>query len=94
MPYRRNSGSEAPCAPAAATRRRCVSASASARLGDVTTPTLLVWGGRDRIVPVECAGLYAASLQNATVEMVEDAGHVVEIEEPERVAELISRHVD
>ena len=63
-------------------------------LGDVTTPTLIVWGGRDNIVPVECAELYAANLQNATIEMVEDAGHVVEIEEPERVAELISSHVD
>ena len=63
-------------------------------LGDVTTPTLIVWGGRDKIVPVECAGLYAASLPNATVEMVEDAGHVVEIEEPDRVADLISSHVD
>ena len=63
-------------------------------LGDVTTPTLILWGGRDNIVPVECADLYAANLQNATIEMVEDAGHVVEIEEPERVAELISGHVD
>ena len=63
-------------------------------LGDVTTPTLILWGGRDKIVPQECAELYAANLRNATIEMIEDAGHLVEIEEPDRVADLISGHVD
>ena len=63
-------------------------------LGNVTTPTLIVWGGRDKTVPPECAALYAANLPNATVEMIEDAGHLVEIEEPEGIAKLISSHVD
>ena len=63
-------------------------------LGNVATPTLIVWGERDKIVPPECAELYGANLPNATVEMIEDAGHLVEIEEPDRIAKLIVRHVD
>ncbi len=63
-------------------------------LGNVNTPTLIVWGGRDKVVPPECAELYAANLPNATIEMLDDAGHLVEIEEPERIAKLISGHVD
>ncbi|MDE0451838.1 MAG: hypothetical protein OXI90_08725 [Gammaproteobacteria bacterium] len=37
---------------------------------------------------------YFRCLPNSTIEMVEDTGHVVEIEEPQRVAEMVSSHVD
>lgn len=62
-------------------------------LGDVPTPTLAVWGGEDRVVPPECATQYGEALPNCTVEIVEGAGHLVEIEEAERVAALIAAHV-
>ena len=61
-------------------------------LGDVATPTLAVWGSEDRVVPPECAALYAEALPNCRVEMIDGAGHLVEIEEADRVAGLIGAH--
>jgi pimeloyl-ACP methyl ester carboxylesterase len=58
-------------------------------LGSCRTPSLIVWGAEDRVVPVECAGLYADALENATTRVIESCGHAVEAEEPERLAGAI-----
>jgi len=55
----------------------------------VSTPSLLVWGIADRIVPFDCAEQYAAVLSQSQIEVVDDAGHVVDLEQPDRLAELI-----
>jgi pimeloyl-ACP methyl ester carboxylesterase len=62
-------------------------------LSEVQTPALIVWGGEDKVVPPICGEQYARALPNARLETVAGAGHFVELEEPERVADLIARHV-
>lgn len=62
-------------------------------LATVQTPTLLVWGSEDQVVPVNTGELYAKALPNAQLEIVPGAGHVVEYEEPETVTRLIAEHV-
>jgi pimeloyl-ACP methyl ester carboxylesterase len=62
-------------------------------LGAVATPTLVVWGAADRIVPRECGERYAKSLANARLEIVEAAGHFVDMEKPDELAGLIARFV-
>jgi pimeloyl-ACP methyl ester carboxylesterase len=62
-------------------------------LGGVATPTLLVWGRDDRIVPLECGERYAKALGDARLEIVEGAGHFVEMEKPEALASLVTRFV-
>jgi pimeloyl-ACP methyl ester carboxylesterase len=62
-------------------------------LGGVTVPTLLVWGRYDPVVPVSCANRYAALLPNARLELVDDCGHYVDLEQPERLAELVGGFV-
>ena len=59
-------------------------------LGDMHLPTLLVWGKGDKVVPYECAEQYQDALPNASISVVEDAGHVVELEQPERLAALVA----
>ena len=59
-------------------------------LGDMHLPTLLVWGKDDKVVPYECAEQYQAALPNASISVVEGAGHVVELEQPERLAALVA----
>jgi pimeloyl-ACP methyl ester carboxylesterase len=61
-----------------------------ALLRGVRTPALVIWGGGDRIVPIDCGRQYAELLDHSRLELVADAGHVVDLEEPERVAELIT----
>ena len=58
-------------------------------LGSVTTPALVVWGRKDRVVPLECGERYAKTLRNAKLEVIDDAGHYVEIEKPDVLAHLI-----
>ncbi|MGH7751362.1 MAG: alpha/beta fold hydrolase [Gemmatimonadales bacterium] len=62
-------------------------------LREVHTPTLLVWGSRDVIVPIGAANVFAAALPNARLEIVEGAGHLVELERAGDVARLIADHV-
>jgi pimeloyl-ACP methyl ester carboxylesterase len=58
-------------------------------LAGVRTPALIVWGRHDKIVPLDCGHQYAAALPNSRLEVVEDAGHFVELEQPEQLATLI-----
>jgi pimeloyl-ACP methyl ester carboxylesterase len=58
-------------------------------LGSVATPTLVVWGRKDRVVPLECGERYVKALRNAKLEVIDDAGHFVEMEKPEQLARLI-----
>lgn len=58
-------------------------------LGSVVTPVLVVWGRDDRIVPVECGERYAKSLAQARLELVEGAGHFVDMEQPDALARLV-----
>jgi len=59
-------------------------------LGGVTTPTLVVWGAEDRIVPQSCGERYARSLPQARLEILEGAGHCVEMERPAELVQLIT----
>jgi pimeloyl-ACP methyl ester carboxylesterase len=63
-------------------------------LRGVSTPAVLIWGRNDRIVPPECAELYAEVLPHAEIHFIADAGHNVELEQPEVVARIIREFVD
>jgi len=60
-------------------------------LGGVATPALVVWGRDDRIVPLECGERYAKALADARLEIVEGAGHFVDMEKPDELARLVTR---
>ncbi|MCY3603783.1 MAG: alpha/beta hydrolase [Chloroflexi bacterium] len=61
-------------------------------LGEVQTPALVVAGSEEQVIPLTCARQYADGLANATLEIVEGAGHYVDYEEPEALAALIASH--
>jgi pimeloyl-ACP methyl ester carboxylesterase len=62
-------------------------------LGGVAAPALVVWGREDRIVPLECGERYAKALPRARLEVVDGAGHFVEMEKPAELAALVSAFV-
>ena len=53
-------------------------------------PTLIVWGDKDRIVPLSTAKRYLAALPNAKLEVIKDCGHCVDLEQPEQARQ--ARH--
>jgi 3-oxoadipate enol-lactonase len=64
----------------------------SARLGELSTPTLLIHGSADRVLPVANGPLIASLLPAARLELLEDVGHMFWWEQPERSGELIREH--
>ena len=67
----------------------------SKRAHRVTAPTLVVWGNQDTVVPPVYAARWSERLTSAdvTVSMVEGAGHLVDVDQPEVLAELIEQHL-
>lgn len=58
-------------------------------LRGVRSQALIVWGDDDRIVPPSAAEVYAASLPNARRVTIENAGHLIELEQPDAFAQAI-----
>jgi pimeloyl-ACP methyl ester carboxylesterase len=56
----------------------------------IQTPTLVIWGRRDKIYPAGLGQRLAREIRGAGFEVV-DAGHAVHEEAPDRVALLIAR---
>jgi pimeloyl-ACP methyl ester carboxylesterase len=54
--------------------------------GTITAPTLIVWGGRDELLPLQDGDLLAAAIPGSRLIVYEDTGHLVLWEQPERVA--------
>jgi pimeloyl-ACP methyl ester carboxylesterase len=48
----------------------------------VKTPTLVVWGRQDAIVPLNCGEIYARELPNATLHVIDNCGHAPHNERP------------
>jgi pimeloyl-ACP methyl ester carboxylesterase len=59
-------------------------------LGGLATPSLIVWGRDDRIVPLECGERYAKALGRARLEVIEGTGHLVDMERPAELAALVT----
>ena len=59
-------------------------------LANVGCPVLVVWGERDRMVSHSGAERIVAALPNTQVELLPRCGHCPQIEEPDRLAELLA----
>ena len=64
------------------------------RLRRVNIPALVVWGESDRIADPEYGRAYAQALPNARFELIPEAGHLPQLEQPQRLLTLIWEFVD
>lgn len=66
-----------------------------ARLSEIDMPVLVLWGESDRVASVRYGRAYADSITGAAFEIVAKAGHLPQIEQPERtigsIRDFISR---
>jgi pimeloyl-ACP methyl ester carboxylesterase len=60
------------------------------KLAALGLPTLLVWGGKDQFAPVGGGYRFQKQIPGAILVVLEDAGHFLMEDQPERVAEEIS----
>jgi pimeloyl-ACP methyl ester carboxylesterase len=59
------------------------------RLGEIASPTMVITGSRDRVIPALNSDVLAEAIPGARLEILEGAGHLFFIEEPERTIELV-----
>jgi 3-oxoadipate enol-lactonase len=64
----------------------------SARLPSVSTPTLVVHGTLDELLPVQNGHMIAGLIPDSRLEIFEGVGHMFFLEKPERTAELVRDH--
>jgi len=58
-------------------------------LPGITTPTLLVWGREDAITPIECGELYQHAIPHARLTIMDNCGHMPEMEQPTEFTQLV-----
>ena len=66
-----------------------VTVAAAEQLRDFDRPALIAWGAEDRLFPFSDAERLAATLPNARLERIPDARAFVQLDAPERLAEMI-----
>jgi pimeloyl-ACP methyl ester carboxylesterase len=63
-------------------------------LGGVRTPSLIIWGDNDQIVPISAGHVYTKALRNATMTTIADCGHFAEMEKPAEVAKHVNDFIN
>ena len=58
-------------------------------LAGVPVPTAVVWGEDDQLFPLDIGHQYVERLPDARLHLVADAGHWVDLEQPEALANVI-----
>jgi pimeloyl-ACP methyl ester carboxylesterase len=58
------------------------------RIGEITTPSIVIWGSDDAIVPVANGDRLARELRSPFV-LINGAGHLPYLEQPDKVAERV-----
>jgi pimeloyl-ACP methyl ester carboxylesterase len=61
------------------------------RVSEVACPTLIVWGRKDRVVPVSSAEEYHRMIEDSRLEVFEDTGHMPMLERPARFNAALER---
>jgi 3-oxoadipate enol-lactonase len=64
----------------------------SARLPQVSTPTQVVHGTLDQLLPVENGHMIAGLIPDSRLEIFQEIGHMFFLEQPEHTAELLREH--
>ena len=62
-------------------------------LGKINTPTLIIWGAEDALIPLEAGRKMNSLIKDSKLVIIEKCGHVPEEEMPERVLDEITRFI-
>ncbi len=61
----------------------------SGRIPELKLPTLIIWGGKDRLIPVENAHRFHHDIAGSGLVIFDDLGHAPEEEDPARSVEAV-----
>ena len=63
------------------------------RVAEVALPSLVVWGGKDILVPLACGHRLAKEIKGARIEIVPDCGHAPQEEQPGLTLEILQKFI-
>lgn len=63
----------------------------SQRLAQLEVPTLILWGGKDRLIPLASATRFTADISNSELIVFDQLGHVPHEEAPARTVDAVQR---
>lgn len=66
----------------------------SERLGEITQPTLILWGANDALIPVSAATTFAERIPGAELVVLDGVGHIPMEEAPDATANAILRFLE
>ena len=61
----------------------------SGRLGRIEAPTLIVWGEKDRMIPVRYAGNFQSKIKSSQLAIIKSSGHTPYFEKPEVFSDIV-----
>ena len=64
------------------------------RLFRIQVPTLIVWASEDKFAPPALSEVFKGGIANAEVALVSGAAHALLLEQPQRVAEIVSQFLN
>ncbi len=65
-----------------------------ARLKEMKTPTLVIWGANDKFIPVKYAKVVQREIPNARLVLIPECGHVPMVEKPQAFFEAVDRFIN
>jgi len=71
------------------TMKNVISEDLLSDLSGIKVPTLVVWGERDKIVPVKCAHIFKERISNCRLEIIPRIGHSPHLEVPGGLSRII-----
>lgn len=69
--------------------RQVSGAEQSERIAELQQPALIIWGGRDQLIPPEHARHFHQDIQASRMAIFDDLGHVPHEESPQRTVEAV-----
>jgi len=69
--------------------KRVVGEDLAPLLKEIKLPTLIIWGERDKMTPLEDGYLMSQEINGSSLRIVPNAGHALNLEKPEELAEII-----
>lgn len=85
LPLKTNNGQRA----AFLAKRQWDSESVEANLGKINVPTLIIWGDKDEVTPLEGGKKINSLIKDSEIVVFENVGHLPQEETPKKVAEEI-----
>jgi pimeloyl-ACP methyl ester carboxylesterase len=64
------------------------------RVPEIRVPTLILWGGKDRLIPLEFGARFARDIQGSRLVVFDTLGHVPHEEDPARTVAAVLPFID